>query len=65
MADPASGLLSWSGALDAGSVLTLTYQVTVGAGAAGDVLTNTAYAARHAEQLRERTDPDEPVVRRL
>ena len=37
VADPASGLLSWSGALDAGSVLTLTYQVTVGAGDAGDV----------------------------
>ncbi|WP_325483452.1 hypothetical protein, partial [Microbacterium sp.] len=45
VADPAGGLLSWSGALAAGSVLTLTYQVTVGAGAVGDVLTNTAYAA--------------------
>jgi uncharacterized repeat protein (TIGR01451 family)/fimbrial isopeptide formation D2 family protein len=45
VADPVDGRLTWSGALDAGSALVLTYQVTVGAGQPGDVLTNTAYAA--------------------
>lgn len=43
--DPSGGLLNWSGALAAGSVLTLSYEVTVGVGAAGDALTNIAYAA--------------------
>lgn len=43
--DPVDGRLSWSGALDTGAVLTLTYQVSVGTGQPGDVLHNTAYAA--------------------
>ena len=45
VADPVGGRLSWGGALAAGSSVTVTYQVTVGAGQMGDVLTNTAYAA--------------------
>lgn len=57
VADPANGLLSWSGALAAGSVLTLTYQVTVGIGAAGDALTNTAYAASEPSSCTDGLTP--------
>ncbi len=45
VANPAGGRLSWAGPLAAGAVLTLSYQVTVGVGATGDMLVNTAYAA--------------------
>lgn len=55
--DPANGQLTWSGALDAGSVAVLTYQVTVGAGAPGDVLTNTAYAAGAASSCTDGLTP--------
>lgn len=46
LADPVAGLLGWSGALDAGTSVVVTYRVTAGDGEAGDeLITNTAYSA--------------------
>lgn len=58
VADPVDDRLSWSGALDAGSAVVLTYQVRVGDGEAGDVLTNTAYAADAASSCTDGLTPD-------
>jgi len=54
VADPVDGRLSWSGALPAGAVATLTYTVTAGDGSSGDrLMTNTAFASDEVAECED------------
>lgn len=65
VADPLHERLSWSGPVKAGSAVTLTYQVTVGEGQPGDVLTNTAYAAGSPSSCTDGLTPDSDSCARV
>ncbi|PJJ73234.1 putative repeat protein (TIGR01451 family) [Diaminobutyricimonas aerilata] len=60
VADPdAGGLLRWTGALDVGSQLVLTYRVNVGDATGGDrVLTNTVFVGDSASVCTDGVDDD-------
>ncbi len=58
LADPVSGLLTWSGALAVGGQAVLSYRVKVGDGTTGDRrLVNTAYASGSVSSCTDGLDP--------